>query len=768
MVVREDVFQEAMSQGHSAAWDQNWEKAAEYYRKAVAQQPQSLQAINSLGLALYELQRFDDALKVYQLAARIAPNDPLPIEKQAQIYERTGKLPLSAEQSLLAADLYLKLKDADKAVENWARVTRLQPEHLKAHSRLALVHERLGHTQQAITEYLAVASLLQDKGQLEEAAQTVDHAVQLNPDSQEARQALQLVKQNKSLPKPRRQRGATAPLRMARVMELEPPEVEHTGQEGADPIGEARQKALTSLAGLLFDFSAADKTDIGSDTGPIGSARKKDPRDDAKVARHLGLAIDLQTRGKDKEAAREMSRAVAAGLELPSAYFNLGYLLFRLDDKDEAVRNIQRSVQHADYGLAARLLIAQYYRERGQINVAIQQYLEALKLADAAVIERSQVENLHGAYEPLIETFSQETDLAMLDQVCMNIIELVVRPNWRAHLKQAREQLPPTAPGSAPVPLAEIVTQAKSPQVVEAVARINAIARQGFYRSAMEEAFAVIQTAPTYLPLHIQMGEILIREGRMPEAISKFSMVAQAYSARGEANRAINLLRRVSQAAPLDVTSRNRLIDQLIAWGKIDDALAEYVNLADVYYRLAELDAARATYEKALRLASQSRVERAWAVQVLHHMADIDLQKLDWRKALRVYEQLRTLEPEDEVARTHLVELNVRMGQNGQAASELDNYLSYLAGTAKQVKAISFLELMAEQFPELVFVHQRLAQFYQQAGRTAEAVERWDKVGDMLVQLGDREGAKEAIRAILVLNPPNVEDYRKFLQTLGG
>jgi hypothetical protein len=35
MAGRMDVFQQAMNQGHSAAWDQLWDRAAGYYRQAL-------------------------------------------------------------------------------------------------------------------------------------------------------------------------------------------------------------------------------------------------------------------------------------------------------------------------------------------------------------------------------------------------------------------------------------------------------------------------------------------------------------------------------------------------------------------------------------------------------------------------------------------------------------------------------------------------------------------------------------------------------------
>ncbi|HVN16299.1 MAG TPA: tetratricopeptide repeat protein, partial [Anaerolineales bacterium] len=158
---REDVFQKAMNEGHSAAWDQEWEKAIGAYRKALQEFPDHPKALNSLGLALYQVANFEEALQIYQHVAKLSPQDPIPVEKVAQLSERLGDLKTAIDSAMRAADLYLNQRDAEKAIENWVRVTTLNPEHIVAHSRLALVHEKLGHTQQAATEYLALASLVQ-------------------------------------------------------------------------------------------------------------------------------------------------------------------------------------------------------------------------------------------------------------------------------------------------------------------------------------------------------------------------------------------------------------------------------------------------------------------------------------------------------------------------------------------------------------------------------------------------------------------------------
>jgi tetratricopeptide (TPR) repeat protein len=208
-----EAFQQAMNQGHSAAWDQNWERAAAFYRQAISADPNSSQALASLGLALIELQEFEEALACYQKAARVAPEDPIPLEKVAQLSERLGKLEIASQAALRAAELYLKNRDANKAIENWERVTRLDPENLPAHSRLAMVFERLGEKHRAVKEYLAVASLMQSRGDPEKAYQAVKKAIEILPENEEARQALNLLKDFKPLPRPVRPRGGTAPRR---------------------------------------------------------------------------------------------------------------------------------------------------------------------------------------------------------------------------------------------------------------------------------------------------------------------------------------------------------------------------------------------------------------------------------------------------------------------------------------------------------------------------------------------------------------------------
>jgi tetratricopeptide (TPR) repeat protein len=243
----------------------------------------------------------------------------------------------------------------------------------------------------------------------------------------------------------------------------------------------------------------------------------------------------------------------------------------------------------------------------------------------------------------------------------------------------------------------------------------------------------------------------------------KYSIVAHAYSVRGEAAQAVKILRRIIQLAPMDIGSRNRLIDQLVARGQVDDAIREYLELAGIYYRLADLDMARKTYTTALRVVQQGNADREWNAHILQRMADIDLQRLDWKQALRVYEQVRTIAPDNNAVRKQLVELNLRMAQTDKALNELESYITHLESQNKADVAILFLEDLINEHPNEPLLKRAYAMQLHHAGRMDEAISLLDALGEELMQSGNKRDALEVINQIVMMNPPNLEEYQKLL-----
>jgi tetratricopeptide (TPR) repeat protein len=555
---------------------------------------------------------------------------------------------------------------------------------------------------------------------------------------------------------------------MSQVKQLNPPTTPVSSS--ADPIVEARKKALTTLAEVLFDYS---------DDSPVAQTRRGlsaivrgtgqlslHQAEQTKIILHLGQAIDAQTKNQESLAADELEGALEAGFDHPALYFNLGLLRSKTERTESALRSLGHAVKHVDFALGARLLMGDVLTRMGRISEASIEYLEALKLADSAVVPENYTDEVRQFYEPLIEAQSSETNETAQLRLCKNIRELLMRADWRNHLVKAREQLPRSQEGETPLPLAEVIIQAQSSQILDSISQINQLARRGQFRSAMEEAYLALQTAPTYLPLHSLIADLLVREGHTEEAMAKFTVIATAYGVRGESSQATKMLRRVIELAPMDLNARTRLIDQLIERGEVNEAINEYLEVADIYYRLAELDMARKTYTNALRVVQQANADRSWNVHILQRMADIDMQRLDWKQAMRVFEQIRTLRPDDVSVRKSLIDLNLRLAQEQQAVAELENYLSYLNTNGKGNQVIPFLEELVNENGDRIILRRTLAEQYKQAGQNEATIVQLDDIGKILVEQGKVDEAANTVQQILLLNPPNAEQYQRLLQKL--
>src|SRR4030042_4369376 len=110
----QQAFQNAINQGHSAAWDQDWQRAASYYHIAIDEFPENMIALSSLALALFELQKYPESLVYYQRATQISPSDPVPMLKVAEILEHLGDLDNATKAYMDVAELYARSKDVRK------------------------------------------------------------------------------------------------------------------------------------------------------------------------------------------------------------------------------------------------------------------------------------------------------------------------------------------------------------------------------------------------------------------------------------------------------------------------------------------------------------------------------------------------------------------------------------------------------------------------------------------------------------------------------
>jgi tetratricopeptide (TPR) repeat protein len=263
----------------------------------------------------------------------------------------------------------------------------------------------------------------------------------------------------------------------------------------------------------------------------------------------------------------------------------------------------------------------------------------------------------------------------------------------------------------------------------------------------------------------VRLADILLKQEKTDQAITKYLNVAKVYEMRGMSDQTINIFQKVLRLAPMDVTVRSKLIDLYISLNNIEQALDQYLVLADSYYQLAQVDRALEKYNEALRLAASVESTDTWKVNVLKSMGDIYNQRFDWARATEAYEELIKIDPNNERVQRELVDLYYKQNKTDQAVTNLDSLLA-IYQRQDPPKALEFLRELSSLQPDDMSLRQRLALAYVQNGMNREAITEYDALGEMQLEQGLRDQAIQTIQAILNLGPEDVEGYRRLLSQI--
>ncbi len=769
MTEQNQELKNLLSKGNSAAWDQNWGDAASYYQQALEIDPENFKAISNLGLAYFEMHDYAASLESYSKAVEINADDPAPYEKMFLIYKEIGRPAEAVKAALYAAESHLKNEDIQKAIENWKRVVELDIQNIKAHARLAMVYQRLGKNKLAISEYINSASLLQFTGNTNKAAEAIERALQFSPENIIALRAKDILHQGRQLPLPEPVIKEPEEDLAKDVARLEPPKPVEK-KEFDNPIAEAVDRALIVLAGTLFEeanFEKGEKPDRERDLDSALSWNidgETDLTDDSYLKLHVSQAIEHYSTGNEKEASDNIKSAIDDGYSNPAAYFLLGYLYIKLGRMESASRSLLKSVAHSEFALGSRLLLASYYSSIESWMEASKEYLEALRIADISLVEKEDVEDLIQLYEVMMDDLeSQEGDESYIE-MSKHIEGMLLRSDWRDILTDMRGK--GTGEGGILLPKMDGLLDDRRSQIIHVHKNILDMAEDGHYGAAMERAFFALRNSPSFLPLHVTIGDILMEQNKISGAVTKYLAVADVYTVQGKTERALSMLEKVIELQPMNIEIRQRYIDLLEEYGKKEEAIKEYINIADVFYPLAELDSARSAYSKALVLAKTLPGDTSWRIKLHQRLADIDIQRLDWESALQTYVEISELLPRNQKTSITIVDLNYRLGNKPDADKEIDRFIKQFDPESQSDSIKEYLVQLKEEKPDEDYIVRQLVSLYKNTGLMDQAIAELDSLGDMLLEAGRKQDAVQVIQEIISFSPSNIEDYQKLLEQL--
>jgi tetratricopeptide (TPR) repeat protein len=774
-------FENNMQLGHNAAWEEQWKQAAAFYRRALEIVPDEPSALNSLGLALYQQGDYEESKEAYKKVTKVSPADPVPFEKLADIYEKQKESAEAAKAAAKAAENYLNVRDVNKSIENWVRVINLQPTQQLGYTKLAMIYEKMGKKDEAVDQYLNLASLMQQSGGRLKAIQIVEHTLKMFPDHLKAKMALTALHNNERLPKPdptqykKKVTDALKPPEEASDNLLAEPEEEIQ----IDPVEEANQNSAAKLANFLFEQGTDGSTDVKVDNlrGKLGLnalTRGTDSltgaqKDQTQQIFYVGQAIEALSKKNYNKALEDLEKAVEYGADHPCISYTLGYL-YTINGNQKAVSYLTRAVQYPEYAFAAYILLGSIHFDLQDYRQSVVAYLRAIGLADQQTVQANRQDEVYQMYEPIIEDYLNNAELqeTELRNTCQNLSEQIYRPDWRKHLHLARMELSRTADDDMMQPIVNFFLQTSSGKIVESMSQIRQLINNDRYHSAMEEAFHMLQHAPTYLPLHIQIGDLLLKEGKAKDAENKFVLIAKLYSLRGEVSQSVQLMKRIIKAAPMNIKLRRQLIDLLISQHRLEEAISQYIELAQVYYQLAELDETYQAYQDAYTLSLNNMADQATSVEILYKIADIDIQRIRWREAMESYEKILQIKPDDYHAQAKMMDLKFRLGRKEVVLQEIENLMQEMERNNRRSIGIEFLKELLNERGQDMELRNQLANLYVRDGQVEMAVRELDKIAKIHINKGNNTGAISMLQTIIALEPKNTQAYRKALSKLVG
>lgn len=145
------------------------EAAGEFYRRALAIDPELAGAHYALGAALMRGKQPDAALKEFNEAARLSANNPLPLHAIGELHAAQGR----TDEALMAFDLTLKVQAGyfparlakgdvllasgrpEQALAEYREVARAQPKVALAHLKAGMALQQLSRPNDAFAAYQA-------------------------------------------------------------------------------------------------------------------------------------------------------------------------------------------------------------------------------------------------------------------------------------------------------------------------------------------------------------------------------------------------------------------------------------------------------------------------------------------------------------------------------------------------------------------------------------------------------------------------------------
>lgn len=564
-----------------------------------------------------------------------------------EIYVRQGKTEQAVAKYAVLVETYLASGRIDDAIATFRRILQLEPSNLTYRVKLIELLVRQGRTDEALVERIAAADAYLRMGYADRAIGEYEQALMMQPNNIQVR-----LSYGQALMKAGR--VAQAAGEMQRVLQIDPTNV----------------RALASWQMALA-------------TGAIASPAISTPGTNSSRASALEVlgrlltALRAEHFASYSDIARDYLQAVEIGPSNPDLRYALGQIHLVTGRYQEALTCFQPVAAApglevlAHYGAGQALLMA---GDPQSAAAAVNELEEA-----SALVRRAPPDPAVWMARPRLdgeEQLNPEMEVALLLSRAYQLSGQA--PRSKALLDSVQRQR--SVNDEVYQALAQIAARQGDPQ--GQLQEYAKLARHYRGNRQLENAIAVLREmagiAPDDPAVHSELAELQITRGMLDDGLSEYRQLADIHVRHGHLREAasvyqkmaevawgvsnqqdgLSYLRQAIQYATDDMQLRQQYVQYCLEMKNVPDAIEQQVVVARYYFASRQTKEAVAALQQLIAMDKTNYEAYDLLGQTYYSVGE-------YEQASRVYRNLAKVDPQNQMARARLQELQAARSQMG-------------------------------------------------------------------------------------------------------
>jgi len=330
----------------------------------------------------------------------------------------------------------------------------------------------------------------------------------------------------------------------------------------------------------------------------------------------------------------------------------------------------------------------------------------------------------------------------------------------------------------------------------EAIVQFTKIAEfysaDGFLLKAIAIYKKINKLDPNYMEAYQRLADLYSQQGLIMEAKSQYQAVAEHYLKAGQLEKTREIFEKLLKLAPDDLKSRLALAELCVKEKKVDQAVQEYLGVAQELDRRDMVKESVRIYQTALKLAPGNRDVLDRLVRALSQQGDHDhvidllkdhiksrrdpglmallaqayLGKDRLKEAKKLLDEAASIDSDAAEVRVGLGRLQLKQGDLNAAFKSLAEASTRLEQEKKLNEASHLWEEFVRERPEHAEALERLEDLYRKRDHPAKADATASTLADVLIKQGNPAAARRVLERLIVSDAGNPR-HRERLKTLG-